>query len=226
MTDRRRVSLVAPDVLGATGSQPTSRATRWRLRTRSLQFGSLPALMGIINVTPDSFSDGGRFLDPALRDRAGPAVGGRGGSDPGRRRREHKTLRFAGGCGRGTSAGHPRDQRTVRCEFRTRVDRYIESGGGCRGDRGGSGDYQRCDRIRRRSGDAAGRGWNRKRASVRCTCGARRRPCRTTRLTETSPGRFSLTCVSGGTRWWRQGSTASESAWTRGSGSARPISTT
>src|SRR2546426_8260599 len=24
----------------------------------------LPAVMGIVNVTPDSFSDGGRFLDP------------------------------------------------------------------------------------------------------------------------------------------------------------------
>jgi dihydropteroate synthase len=35
------------------------------LRTRDIEFGSLPALMGIINVTPDSFSDGGRFLDPA-----------------------------------------------------------------------------------------------------------------------------------------------------------------
>jgi len=23
-----------------------------------------PAVMGIVNVTPDSFSDGGRFLDP------------------------------------------------------------------------------------------------------------------------------------------------------------------
>jgi dihydropteroate synthase len=27
---------------------------------------SAPALMGVVNVTPDSFSDGGRFLDPAL----------------------------------------------------------------------------------------------------------------------------------------------------------------
>jgi dihydropteroate synthase len=27
---------------------------------------SAPALMGVVNVTPDSFSDGGRFIDPAL----------------------------------------------------------------------------------------------------------------------------------------------------------------
>ncbi|MEX2169750.1 MAG: dihydropteroate synthase [Pirellulales bacterium] len=38
---------------------------RWRLRTRSLQFGVIPRLMGIVNVTPDSFSDGGRFFDPS-----------------------------------------------------------------------------------------------------------------------------------------------------------------
>ncbi len=36
----------------------------WHLRTRTLRFGRLPLLMGIVNVTPDSFSDGGQFLDP------------------------------------------------------------------------------------------------------------------------------------------------------------------
>jgi dihydropteroate synthase len=41
------------------------RIDHWRLRTRTLTVGKLPLLMGIINVTPDSFSDGGRFLDPA-----------------------------------------------------------------------------------------------------------------------------------------------------------------
>ena len=45
------------------GSEP-SRATAWRLRSRSLSFGKRPLLMGILNVTPDSFSDGGRFHDP------------------------------------------------------------------------------------------------------------------------------------------------------------------
>lgn len=38
------------------------RAASWRLRTRTLPFGRRPLLMGVINVTPDSFSDGGRFL--------------------------------------------------------------------------------------------------------------------------------------------------------------------
>src|SRR5262245_39547585 len=40
-----------------------ARAASWRLRTRTLDFGRLPRLMGIVNVTPDSFSDGGKFLD-------------------------------------------------------------------------------------------------------------------------------------------------------------------
>lgn len=38
------------------------RATAWRLRTRTLQLGRRPLLMGVVNVTPDSFSDGGRFF--------------------------------------------------------------------------------------------------------------------------------------------------------------------
>jgi dihydropteroate synthase len=36
----------------------------WRLRTRTLALGPRTLLMGILNATPDSFSDGGRFLDP------------------------------------------------------------------------------------------------------------------------------------------------------------------
>jgi dihydropteroate synthase len=36
----------------------------WRLRTRSLPLGRFTVLMGILNVTPDSFSDGNRFLAP------------------------------------------------------------------------------------------------------------------------------------------------------------------
>ena len=43
----------------------SSPAPSWKLRTRTLAAGPIPLLMGIVNVTPDSFSDGGRFLDPA-----------------------------------------------------------------------------------------------------------------------------------------------------------------
>lgn len=38
--------------------------SRWRIRGGVLTWGDHPLLMGIVNVTPDSFSDGGRFLDP------------------------------------------------------------------------------------------------------------------------------------------------------------------
>jgi len=38
-------------------------ATRWRIRDASIALDR-PVIAGILNVTPDSFSDGGRFLDP------------------------------------------------------------------------------------------------------------------------------------------------------------------
>jgi dihydropteroate synthase len=47
------------------------RATRWQLRSVALELPPRPLLMGIINVTPDSFSDGGKFLDPAAAIRHG-----------------------------------------------------------------------------------------------------------------------------------------------------------
>ncbi len=34
---------------------------RWRIGQELWEFGGLPKLMGIVNVTPDSFSDGGQF---------------------------------------------------------------------------------------------------------------------------------------------------------------------
>ncbi|TFG63626.1 MAG: hypothetical protein E4H32_04120, partial [Nitrospirales bacterium] len=37
-----------------------------RCREKTLSLGSKVLIMGILNVTPDSFSDGGWFLDPAL----------------------------------------------------------------------------------------------------------------------------------------------------------------
>ncbi|HEX4576358.1 MAG TPA: dihydropteroate synthase [Edaphobacter sp.] len=36
----------------------------WRLRTRTLRLGQRTLIMGILNVTPDSFSDGGHFYSP------------------------------------------------------------------------------------------------------------------------------------------------------------------
>ena len=36
---------------------------QWNLGARSLELGKRTLIMGIVNVTPDSFSDGGQFLD-------------------------------------------------------------------------------------------------------------------------------------------------------------------
>ena len=35
----------------------------WRLRTRILELGRRTLVMGVVNITPDSFSDGGQFLN-------------------------------------------------------------------------------------------------------------------------------------------------------------------
>src|SRR5580693_3071702 len=36
----------------------------WKLRGSEMQLGERTLIMGVLNVTPDSFSDGGRFNDP------------------------------------------------------------------------------------------------------------------------------------------------------------------
>jgi len=39
---------------------------QWRLAERTLGLGVRTLVMGVLNVTPDSFSDGGRYVDPDL----------------------------------------------------------------------------------------------------------------------------------------------------------------
>lgn len=36
----------------------------WKVRQREIQLGERTAIMGVINITPDSFSDGGKYNDP------------------------------------------------------------------------------------------------------------------------------------------------------------------
>jgi dihydropteroate synthase len=43
----------------------TGQPMRWRARQFEYHFPRSTLIMGILNVTPDSFFDGGRFLDPA-----------------------------------------------------------------------------------------------------------------------------------------------------------------
>ncbi len=40
------------------------RITKWRLRTRTLTLGQRTRVMGVVNITPDSFSDGGLYFAP------------------------------------------------------------------------------------------------------------------------------------------------------------------
>jgi len=42
----------------------TRSTETWQLRTRSLDLGARTLVMAVVNITPDSFSDGGSFLDP------------------------------------------------------------------------------------------------------------------------------------------------------------------
>src|ERR1700746_3435736 len=43
---------------------PLRKIFRLHLPTRTLVLGGRTLLMGVLNITPDSFSDGGKFLDP------------------------------------------------------------------------------------------------------------------------------------------------------------------
>ena len=36
----------------------------WKIRSREIDLTRRGVVMGIVNVTPDSFSDGGEFLNP------------------------------------------------------------------------------------------------------------------------------------------------------------------
>src|SRR3954463_3773579 len=36
----------------------------WKLKHREIILGDRTLIMGVLNVTPDSFSDGGKFADP------------------------------------------------------------------------------------------------------------------------------------------------------------------
>src|SRR2546430_2714706 len=42
----------------------TRKLYYWKLKNREIRLGERTLLMGVVNVTPDSFSDGGKYLDP------------------------------------------------------------------------------------------------------------------------------------------------------------------
>jgi dihydropteroate synthase len=63
---------------GSPFAESPKRAASWQLRTRTLALPRQPLVMGILNVTPDSFSDGGRFVDPQAAIAAGLALAAAG----------------------------------------------------------------------------------------------------------------------------------------------------
>lgn len=42
----------------------TRRVFYWKLKGREIRLGERTLIVGVLNVTPDSFSDGGKYLDP------------------------------------------------------------------------------------------------------------------------------------------------------------------
>lgn len=42
----------------------TRKRFEWKLKDRVIQLGDRTLIVGILNVTPDSFSDGGKYMDP------------------------------------------------------------------------------------------------------------------------------------------------------------------
>ncbi len=49
---------------GCSNHRKSSTERRWHCRGRTMVLGHRTLIMGVLNVTPDSFSDGGEFLDP------------------------------------------------------------------------------------------------------------------------------------------------------------------
>ena len=100
--------------------------------------------MGILNITPDSFSDGGQFVDPAIALRARQA------DDRGRRRhhrhrrRIHPPLRrrqardARGGVGAAATGAHGRGR-----SGHAGLDRHPQAGGRLLGARPGRAHHQR-----------------------------------------------------------------------------------
>ena len=114
----------------------------WRLRTKTLAAGRIPRLMGVVNVTPDSFSDGGRFFEPAAAVEHGLRLAAEG-ADAGRRRPKHAAR---GRAGRGRGRTPPRvagGRRLAPANGRADFDRHIQREGRRRVPRRRGGGNQR-----------------------------------------------------------------------------------
>ena len=92
------------------------------------------AVMGVVNVTPDSFSDGGRYLDPDAAVAHGLALVGRRRRRARRRRRVDPSRRRAGaGEAEELAPGRSRSSRALAAERRRAGEHRHHEGRGRRG---------------------------------------------------------------------------------------------
>ena len=138
--------------------------------------------MGVVNVTPDSFSDGGSWLDPRQGHRARPGTGQPGRRHHRRRRRVDPAGRAARAGGRGTAAACCRSSRRWPRAGMPRQHRHHAGRGREQRARGGRRHGQR--RQRRPGGPGDGRGGRRRWRAVRrhALARAQRRHVRARRL--------------------------------------------
>jgi dihydropteroate synthase len=64
LLQRGRFNPRAFSALNCIGVIPKRKLFQIKLASRTLSLGQRTFIMGVLNVTPDSFSDGGKFLDP------------------------------------------------------------------------------------------------------------------------------------------------------------------
>jgi len=70
----------------------------WRLRTRTLSTADHTLIMGVLNVTPDSFSDGGRFFGDAVAETVAAVAHGAAMSEPARSQPTRRPRGFSRWC--------------------------------------------------------------------------------------------------------------------------------
>ena len=181
--------------------------------------------MGIVNVTPDSFSDGGEFLDPERAIAHGRSWPRRArtsstsaASRPGPARRPS--------IGRGGAAPRPAGRRGARPASDSRFDRHLQGRSSPRRPwtpaRRWSTTSPPFEPIPSSPGSAPSAAAR----SSSCTCSATRGRCRRTPSTTTSSTTSRRFWRSGSSSRSPRGSTRSGSGSTPGSASARRSSTT
>ena len=183
--------------------------------------------MGIVNVTPDSFSDGGRYLRPARGDRARAGARRRGGGDPRRGRRVDAARGDAGRAGEELRRVIAVIEGLVAAGVGATISIDTSKAEVARAALDGRRRLrQRRDRLPRRTGDGgAGRG-ARRRVLPDAHAGRAAHDAGRSRATATSSPRSRRSCASASTSRWPPGSSGSGSWSTRASASARRWRTT